>query len=110
MHEHTVDGRQLECSATRTLSAWVKWLKWLKLPSKIDSSILQLSIDGIKVSGHMQEEDLDGDNKYDAEQHGMQDAKRRVFLGTLPPVLQLHLLRFQFSYQQGSYKVRAASV
>lgn len=48
-----------------------------------------------------------GDNKYDAEQHGLQDAKRRVFLGTLPPVLQLHLLRFQFSYQQGSYKVRA---
>ena len=54
----------------------------------------------------MQEEKLDGDNKYDAEGHGLQAAVRRVSFGRLPPVLQLHLLRFQFDYNHGSYKAR----
>ena len=54
----------------------------------------------------LQEEEMDGDNKYDAEGHGLQAATKRAYLACLPPVLQLHLLRFQYSYQIGSYKVR----
>ena len=48
---------------------------------------------------------LDGDNKYDAEKHGYQDAKRRLYLGKLPAVLQLHLKRFTYDYTVGPTKV-----
>jgi hypothetical protein len=44
---------------------------------------------------------MDGDNKYDAEAHGYQDAKRRFFLSKLPPVLQLQLCRFTYDLQMG---------
>jgi hypothetical protein len=54
----------------------------------------------------VQKELLDGDNKYDAEKYGKQDAYRCQCIAKLPPVLQLHLLRFQFNYATGtSYKV-----
>ncbi|KAL7084732.1 hypothetical protein ACP275_14G239300 [Erythranthe tilingii] len=43
-------------------------------------------------------EHLDGDNKYQAEQHGLQDAKKGVLFIDFPPVLQLHLKRFEYDY------------
>jgi len=42
---------------------------------------------------------LDGDNKYDAGEHGLQDAKKGVIFRRFPPVLHLHLLRFQYDPQ-----------
>lgn len=39
---------------------------------------------------------LDGDNKYDAGEHGMQDAEKGVVFSSFPPVLHLHLMRFQY--------------
>lgn len=39
---------------------------------------------------------LDGDNKYRADGHGLQDAKRGVRFAGLPPVLQLHLNRGEY--------------
>ena len=47
----------------------------------------------------MQVEELSGDNKYDAEGHGLQDATKGILFEDLPPVLQLHLRRFDFDLQ-----------
>ena len=41
-------------------------------------------------------ETLDGDNKYDAGVHGLQDAEKGVAFVQFPPVLHLHLMRFQY--------------
>ncbi|XP_034830302.1 ubiquitin carboxyl-terminal hydrolase 7-like [Maniola hyperantus] len=45
---------------------------------------------------------LDGDNKYDAGEHGLQEAEKGVRFDTFPPVLHLHLLRFQYDPQSGA--------
>src|SRR5690349_1345958 len=45
---------------------------------------------------YVEEETLDGDNKYRAEGHGLQAAKKGTRFLTLPPVLQLQLKRFQY--------------
>ncbi|KAJ8665666.1 hypothetical protein QAD02_007328 [Eretmocerus hayati] len=39
---------------------------------------------------------LDGDNKYDAGEHGLQEAEKGVMFSSFPPVLHLHLMRFQY--------------
>ncbi|XP_073827847.1 ubiquitin-specific protease 7 [Musca autumnalis] len=41
-------------------------------------------------------ETLDGDNKYDAGVHGLQEAQKGVQFTSFPPVLHLHLMRFQY--------------
>jgi ubiquitin carboxyl-terminal hydrolase 7 len=43
-------------------------------------------------------ETLEGDNKYDAEGHGKQDARKGVLFESLPPVLSLHLKRFEYDF------------
>ena len=43
-------------------------------------------------------ETMDGDNKYDAGSHGLQDADKGVIFTKFPPVLHLHLMRFYFDY------------
>ncbi|XP_026317622.1 ubiquitin carboxyl-terminal hydrolase 7-like isoform X2 [Hyposmocoma kahamanoa] len=42
---------------------------------------------------------LDGDNKYDAGEHGLQEAEKGVRFDMFPPVLHLHLMRFQYDPQ-----------
>uniref|UniRef100_T1J1R9 Ubiquitin carboxyl-terminal hydrolase 7 n=1 Tax=Strigamia maritima TaxID=126957 RepID=T1J1R9_STRMM len=41
-------------------------------------------------------ETLDGDNKYDAGDYGLQEAEKGVIFASFPPVLHLHLMRFQY--------------
>uniref|UniRef100_A0A1B0FQ62 Ubiquitin carboxyl-terminal hydrolase 7 n=1 Tax=Glossina morsitans morsitans TaxID=37546 RepID=A0A1B0FQ62_GLOMM len=41
-------------------------------------------------------ETLEGDNKYDAGVHGLQEASKGVHFTSFPPVLHLHLMRFQY--------------
>lgn len=41
-------------------------------------------------------ETLDGENKYDAGEHGLQEAEKGVIFASFPPVLHLHLMRFQY--------------
>lgn len=54
----------------------------------------------------MQTEDLTGENKWKAEGHGLQDTRKGSLFQELPPVLQLHLKRFNFDYQTWTpYKV-----
>ncbi|XP_066936124.1 ubiquitin carboxyl-terminal hydrolase 7-like [Clytia hemisphaerica] len=55
---------------------------------------------------YIKAETLDGDNKYDAGEHGLQDAKKGVIFRRFPPVLHLHLLRFQYDPQTDTnYKI-----
>ena len=50
---------------------------------------------------YIEVEMLDGDNKYQADGYGMQDAKMGVKFLKLAPVLQLHLKRFEFDCARG---------
>ncbi|VDK42338.1 unnamed protein product [Anisakis simplex] len=45
-------------------------------------------------------ETLDGDNKYDAGEFGLQPAEKGVKFISFPPVLHLQLMRFQYDAQQ----------
>lgn len=47
-------------------------------------------------------ESLEGENKYDAGKYGLQDAQKGVFFDSFPPVLHLHLMRFQYDPQTDS--------
>lgn len=45
-------------------------------------------------------ETLDGENKYMAEGHGLQDAKKGIVFTSFPPVLHLQLKRFEYDMQR----------
>eukprot|EP01054_Gregarina_sp_Poly1_P004590 Gregarina_sp_Poly_1__4589@NODE_245_length_10761_cov_123_252572_g215_i0_p1_GENE_NODE_245_length_10761_cov_123_252572_g215_i0NODE_245_length_10761_cov_123_252572_g215_i0_p1_ORF_typecomplete_len1510_score242_75UCH/PF00443_29/1_1e68UCH_1/PF13423_6/2_8e19USP7_C2/PF14533_6/0_0001_NODE_245_length_10761_cov_123_252572_g215_i044278956 len=65
---------------------------------------LQLDIQNLESIGkslnkYVEVEVLDGDNKYHAEGHGPQRAKKGVRFLKFPPVLQFHLKRFEFDLQ-----------
>lgn len=45
---------------------------------------------------YVQVEILDGDNRYDAGEYGLQDAEKGVIFASFPPVFYLHLMRFQY--------------
>ncbi|CAG9767409.1 unnamed protein product [Ceutorhynchus assimilis] len=62
---------------------------------------IQLNIKGKKniyesFKDYVAKESLDGDNKYDAGEHGLQEAEKGVIFSSFPPVLHLHLMRFQY--------------
>ncbi|KAJ1932836.1 ubiquitin-specific protease ubp15, partial [Linderina macrospora] len=43
---------------------------------------------------------LEGENRYQAEGHGLQDAKKGVIFESFPPVLQLQLKRFEYDFMR----------
>lgn len=62
---------------------------------------IQLNIKGKKniyesFKDYVTVETLEGDNKYDAGEHGLQEADKGVLFQSFPPVLHLHLMRFQY--------------
>ncbi|KAL6585578.1 CSN-associated deubiquitinating enzyme Ubp12 [Orobanche minor] len=64
---------------------------------------LQLDVKGCKdvyasFDKYVEVERLEGDNKYHAEEHGLQDAKKGVLFIDFPPVLQLQLKRFEYDF------------
>jgi len=64
---------------------------------------IQLNVKGKKsihdsFQEYITQETLEGDNKYDAGQHGLQDADKGVMFLNFPPVLHLQLLRFQYDH------------
>eukprot|EP01018_Ginkgo_biloba_P034387 Gb_34568 [translate_table: standard] len=68
---------------------------------------LQLDVKGCKdvydsFDKFVQVEKLEGDNKYQAEQFGLQDARKGVLFVDFPPVLQLHLKRFEYDFNRDS--------
>ncbi|CAH0579099.1 unnamed protein product [Chrysodeixis includens] len=65
---------------------------------------IQLSVKGKNniyesFKDYISTELLDGENKYDAGEHGLQEAEKGVRFDVFPPVLHLHLMRFQYDPQ-----------
>jgi len=44
---------------------------------------------------------LDGENKYEAEGFGLQDARKGITFQSFPPVLHLQLKRYEYDMQRG---------
>ncbi|XP_031385521.1 ubiquitin carboxyl-terminal hydrolase 13-like isoform X2 [Punica granatum] len=64
---------------------------------------LQLDVKGCRdiyasFDKYVEVECLEGDNKYQSEQHGLQEAKKGVLFIDFPPVLQLQLKRFEYDF------------
>jgi len=51
---------------------------------------------------YIQVEILDGHNRYDAGEYGLQDAEKGVVFASFPPVFYLNLMRFQYDPVTGS--------
>lgn len=49
---------------------------------------------------YIQVETMDGENKYFAESHGLQDAKKGVIFESFPQVLHLQLKRFEYDFNR----------
>jgi ubiquitin carboxyl-terminal hydrolase 7 len=73
---------------------------------------IQLNVKGMRnlresFQDYIAVETLEGDNKYQAEGHGLQDAKKGVIFQSFPPVLHLQLKRFEYDMQRDAMiKVR----
>jgi len=52
------------------------------------------------IKAYVAKEELVGENKYDAGEHGKQDAERFVRFQRLPPVLQISLNRFTYDLEK----------
>ncbi|KAJ3326370.1 hypothetical protein HDU76_012981, partial [Blyttiomyces sp. JEL0837] len=66
---------------------------------------IQLNVKGFKTLrdsfvDYVSVETLDGDNKYMAEGHGLQDARKGVIFTNYPPVLHLQLKRFEYDMER----------
>jgi ubiquitin carboxyl-terminal hydrolase 7 len=66
---------------------------------------LQLDVKGCddvyaSFDKYVEVEKMDGDNKYRAEGFGLQDADKGVLFTEFPPVLQLHLKRFEYDFNR----------
>ncbi|XP_039146207.1 ubiquitin carboxyl-terminal hydrolase 12-like isoform X2 [Dioscorea cayenensis subsp. rotundata] len=66
---------------------------------------LQLDVKGCQdvyasFDKYVEVERLEGDNKYQAEQYGLQEAKKGVLFIDFPPVLQLQLKRFEYDFMR----------
>ncbi|KIM26035.1 hypothetical protein M408DRAFT_330816 [Serendipita vermifera MAFF 305830] len=66
---------------------------------------IQLNVKGMRnlresFQDYVAVETLEGDNKYQAEGHGLQDARKGVIFQSFPPVLHLQLKRFEYDMQR----------
>ncbi|KAJ8078640.1 ubiquitin-specific protease ubp15 [Marasmius tenuissimus] len=66
---------------------------------------IQLNVKGLKnlyesFKDYVAVETLDGENKYQAEGFGLQDAKKGIIFESFPPVLHLQLKRFEYDIQR----------
>ena len=64
---------------------------------------IQLAVKGKKnlqesFEEYIKTENLDGENKYAAGTHGLQDAEKGLRFLSFPPILHLHLMRFQYDH------------
>ena len=73
--------------------------------SCLNSLDIQLNVKGMKnlydsFKDYVAVEMLDGENKYQAEGLGLQDAKKGIIFESFPPVLHLQLKRFEYDIQR----------
>ncbi|XP_065899368.1 ubiquitin carboxyl-terminal hydrolase 7-like isoform X2 [Dysidea avara] len=84
------------------MESYVKCTNVDYVSSRIETYFdIQLNIKGKKnvyesFKDYVAVETLEGENKYDAGQYGLQEAKKGVIFVKFPPVLHLHLMRFQY--------------
>ena len=77
---------------------------------------IQLNVKGMKTlydsfRDYVAVETLDGENKYQAEGLGLQDARKGIIFESLPPVLHLQLKRYEYDMQRDAMvKVRVTYV
>lgn len=69
---------------------------------------IQLNVKGKKnvyesFDDYVKQESLEGDNKYDAGDYGLQEAEKGVIFVSFPPILHLHLLRFMYDPMADAY-------
>lgn len=77
----------------------------LPVYSQCDITDIQLNVKGMKnlyesFKDYVSVETLDGENKYQAEGYGLQDAKKGIIFQSFPPVLHLQLKRFEYDMQR----------
>lgn len=70
---------------------------------------IQLDVKGCRdvkesFKKYVEIEMLEGENQYDAGVHGKQDARKGVIFTQFPPVLTIHLKRFDFDFQTMGFK------
>ena len=85
-------------------------------PGELTNSIrcldIQLNVKGMKTlydsfRDYVAVETLEGENKYQAEGFGLQDARKGIIFQSLPPVLHLQLKRYEYDMQRDAMvKVR----
>lgn len=68
-------------------------------------SDIQLNVKGMKdleasFRNYVEVEKMEGDNKYQAEGLGLQDAQKGIIFESFPPVLHLQLKRFEYDIQR----------
>lgn len=68
--------------------------------SDIQLNVKNLSNLEESFKDYIQVETLEGENKYNAEGFGLQDAKKGVIFESFPPVLHLQLKRFEYDMQR----------
>ena len=66
---------------------------------------IQLNVKGMRTlydsfRDYVAVEMLDGENKYQAEGFGLQDARKGIIFESLPPVLHLQLKRYEYDMQR----------
>ncbi|KAG0307057.1 hypothetical protein BGZ98_001151 [Dissophora globulifera] len=66
---------------------------------------VQLNVKGCKTlrdsfATYVAVETLDGENKYQAEGYGLQDARKGVIFESMPPVLHLQLKRYEYDMER----------
>ena len=66
----------------------------------------------VRLRQFVREERLDGDNKWNTQDatHGKQDARRSTRFRRLPPVLQLHLKRFECAHATATPNERSSAL
>ena len=85
-----------------------------QLTNSIRSIDIQLNVKGMKTlydsfRDYVAVETLEGENKYQAEGFGLQDARKGIIFQSLPPVLHLQLKRYEYDMQRDAMvKVRIA--
>ncbi|KAB8360728.1 hypothetical protein FH972_024463 [Carpinus fangiana] len=80
-----IDCINVDFTSERTEEFWDLQLDVRGNPTLADS-----------FKSYIQVETLDGDNKYQAEGFGLQDARKGVIFEAFPPVLHLQLKRYEF--------------
>lgn len=82
------------------------------LANTTDTADIQLNVKGNKnlmesFRDYVAVEPLEGENKYQAEGYGLQDARKGIIFQSFPPVLHLQLKRFEYDIQRDAMvKVR----